>query len=34
MIYRYPNKINNVVLDMYFIALFRDEPCNFAMYCI
>ena len=34
MIYRYLKKSNNIALDMYLIALFCDEPCGFAMYCI
>ena len=34
MIYQYLNKSNNIALDMYQIALFCDEPCGFAMYCI
>ena len=34
MIYRYLKNIYDIALDMYLIALFCDEPCNFAMYCI
>ena len=34
MIYQYLNECNNIALDMYRIALFCDEPCGFAMYCI
>ena len=31
---RYLNKSNNIALDMYLIALFYNEPCGFAIYCI
>ena len=33
IIYRYLNKSNTIALDMYLIALFRDEYWAFAMYC-
>ena len=33
-IYQHLNKSNNIALDMYRIALFCDESCGFAMYCI
>ena len=34
IIYRHLNKSTDIALDMYLIASFCDEPCDFAVCCI